>query len=145
MKVPTDLEILSKIYDMYYEEFSNFTRGEENGRQTKIYLPINCAAIASELGVDADIVFGRLYYHLNNQYGYRKNDGSNVPFFELMVGSDSKCVNFPLLASVLAGLQDENRKFTNNFWISVVAIVVSAVALGVTIFEQLSKNAPVVP
>ncbi|WP_081321277.1 hypothetical protein [Pseudomonas parafulva] len=137
MKVPTDLDILSVIYKAYYEEFSNFSRGEENGRGTKIYVPIDCQEIANRLNVDADIIFGRLYYHLNRLHAYRSDDGSKVELFGFKVGSDYKCVNFPLLASVLAGLQDENRKFNFTIWVSVMAFGVSLCALGVSLYDVL--------
>jgi hypothetical protein len=138
VKVPTDLKILNKIYTMYYEEFSSFTRGQENGRQTKIYVPINCSDIARALGVDNDIVFGRLYYHLNSLYSYKHEDGTKVSFFAKKIGNDEKCIHFPLLASVLAGLQEDNKKFNYTLWLSVVAIVVSSIALGISTLEYFS-------
>lgn len=133
MNLPTDLEILNAIYERYYATFQEFTR-EEPSRNSKIHVPIDCVAIADELGVDRDIVFGRLYYHLNHLYGYKHEDGVGVDFFNLRVGKDVHCVNFPLLASVLAGLrEDDNRQaFTRKVaWISlgvaVASIVISAV------------------
>jgi len=52
-----------------------------------------------------------LYYDLENRYGYTKDDGSKVHFFSLGAGEDRHCVNLPLLASVLAGLRYENKRF----------------------------------
>ncbi|MNF65445.1 MULTISPECIES: hypothetical protein [Pseudomonas] len=131
MKPPTDLKILSTIYKLYYEEFKNHSRkpGIENGRETKIFVPIDCKMIAKELDVDGDIVYGRLYYHLEQKHGYTRSDGSNVAFFSMMVGSDRHCVNFPLLASVLAGLQEESSKFQLATWLSTFAIVISLASL----------------
>ena len=63
--------------------------------------------IAKILNVDADIVFGRLYYHLNEKFSYKHDDGSKVEFFALHVGDESHCINFPYLASVLADLQEK--------------------------------------
>lgn len=65
MKLSTDLEILNSIYKEYYEAYSNFREGEENGRDSKAYMPIDIKLITSKLNVDAGIVFGRLYIHLN--------------------------------------------------------------------------------
>jgi hypothetical protein len=98
LKIPTDLKVPSTIYKLYYEEFKNHSREPdiENGRQKKIYVPIDCKAVAKELDVDGDIVFGRLYYHLEEKHGYTRSDGSNVAFFSLMVGADRHCINFPL-------------------------------------------------
>lgn len=128
MKTPSDLKILSIIYKLYYEEFTNHSleKDIQNGRKSKIFVPIDCKMIARELNVDNDIVFGRLYYHMEEKYGYLKNNGSRVAFYTPIAGEDNRCVNFPLLASVLAGLQEENSKF---LW----ATVMSGVALTVSI------------
>lgn len=138
MKSPSDLKILSVIYNLYYEEFKNFTHEPdvENGRVSKIYVPINCKVIAKELDVDSDIVFGRLYYHLEQKYGYKIAE-DRVAFFSLGVGSDRHCVNFPLLASVLAGLQEESSKFQWATILSGSAVVISIVVPLVT--SLLSK------
>lgn len=139
MKSPSDLKILNAIYSLYYEEFKNFTQEPdvENGRVSKIYVPINCKVIAKKLDVDNDIVFGRLYYHLEQKYGY-ENGESKVAFFSLGVGSDRHCVNFPLLASVLAGLQEESSKFQWATILSGLAVVISIVVPLVT--SLLSKS-----
>lgn len=133
MKVPTDLQVLQAIYEEYHHEFSRFSRGSENNRQTKIFVPINCQKIAQSLGVDGDIVFGRLYYHLEQKHGYKRSDGSNVAFFTLQAGSDRHCVNFPLLASVLASLQDEDSRARHATMLAWVAIAVSTVSVIATI------------
>ncbi|MDH4610800.1 hypothetical protein [Pseudomonas sp. BN102] len=92
--------------------------------------------IANELDTDGDIIFGRLYYHMEQKYGYRRDDGSRVAFFLLQAGNDHKCVNFPLLASVLAGMQEEDSKFKVSTWLSTVAIVV---AVGTAIAQVLQS------
>lgn len=138
MRVPTDLEILEIIYDTYYKEFSSYNTGEKNTRQSKVYLPIDCKLIAKKLKVDNDIVFGRLYNHLNKLHGYRNDDGSSVNFFSLKVGNDIKCIHFPLLASVLAGLQEENRKFNFTVWTSIFAFGISLCALAVSLYDTFN-------
>jgi len=132
MKAPTDFELLNYIYERYYSTFSSYTK-EEADRDSKIYVPIDCAEVARHFGVDKDIVFGRLYYHLEKKYGYKQSDGVNVPFFALRVGGDIKCINFPLLASVVAGLRQEYRKFWLATGISIGALVISAVSLGLSL------------
>lgn len=129
MKPPSDLKILDVIYKLYYDEFQSFTQEPDvqNGRVGKIHVPIDCKMIARELGVDSDIVFGRLYYHLEERYGYKREGGSRVAFFSLGVGVDRHCVNFPLLASVLAGLQEENSKFQWATVLSAIALLISIV------------------
>ena len=129
MKPPSDLKILDVIYKLYYDEFQSFTQEPDvqNGRVGKIHVPIDCKMIARELGVDSDIVFGRLYYHLEERYGYKREGSNRVSFFSLGVEGDRHCVNFPLLASVLAGLQEENSKFQWATVLSAIALLISIV------------------
>ncbi|KPX20435.1 hypothetical protein ALO71_200049 [Pseudomonas amygdali pv. dendropanacis] len=136
MKLPTDLQVLDAIYNHYYEEFSNYQKGEENGRQSKVYLPIDCKLIATQLGVDSDIIFGRLYNHLNKLHSYENEDKSKVLLFALKVGADYKCVHFPMLSSVLAGLQADYSKFKTTVWLSSIAIVVSLTSLAISIVKM---------
>lgn len=138
MRVPTDLEILSTVYRIYHSDFVSFERGE-GARTSKIYVPIDCKKVAQELKVDSDIVFGRLYYHFEKQYGYKQDDGSNVHFFALKVGNDPKCVNFPLMTSVLADLHYENRKFRIGTAIAVLALVVSISSFAISVTQWVSS------
>jgi len=130
--IPTDLKILQAIYDVYHEEFGKFVKGG-GGRSTKIYMPIDIERIAHDLRVDQDLVFGRLYYHLEHKYGYKQSDGVNVYFFALRIGDDIHCVNFPFMAAVLADLQDQSRKHNWAIWIAVGSLIVSAVSVAIAI------------
>ena len=127
-RLPTDLKILNAIYDRYYDTFADFTK-DDNSRSVKIYVPIDIKELAKNLKVDGDIIFGRLYYHLEKKHGYRQDDGSLVSFFSMGVGGDRHCVNFPLLASVLADLRQENRKFRIATAIAILALIISIVSL----------------
>ncbi|HCX81221.1 MAG: hypothetical protein A3E00_09430 [Curvibacter sp. RIFCSPHIGHO2_12_FULL_63_18] len=124
MKIPTDKEILETIFEHYKTSFADYEIRED--RASKIYVPIDCQKIAGLLKTDRDIIFGRLYYHLERKHGYAQSDDSKVHFFALKVGNDAKCVNFPLLVSVLAGLQEEGKRF----WFATAA---SFLSLGVAI------------
>jgi hypothetical protein len=127
-RLPTDLEILDAIYNRYYDVFAAY-EAERSGRRTKVYVPIDSAAIATELGVDPDIVFGRLHFYLEQRHGYRKSDGVLVPLFTNEVEETRWTVNFPYLASVLAGLRQERRQHSVATWIAVVALIISVIAL----------------
>lgn len=127
---PTDREILQKIHDFYLDEFGHFDRNNpENERSSKIYVPIDCVAIANELDVDPNIVFGRLYYHLDKKYGYTQDDGSKVHLFALSVGKDRHAVNFPMLSAVLADLEQSWFRFTAPLVISGIALAISVISL----------------
>ena len=133
LRVPTDREILEAIYEQYYETFASFSK-ENPDRETKIFVPVDLETIAAGLGVDRDIVFGRLYYHLDQKYGY-KRDGLNVHFFARVVKNDRHCVNFPLMASVLASLRTEHLRFRLATTISIISLSVAMVALVISVIN----------
>ncbi|MDP2658981.1 MAG: hypothetical protein Q8O78_11280 [Candidatus Deferrimicrobium sp.] len=130
MKVPTDHAILNDIYNHYYKAFAGFSaEASERGsaeRGSKIYVPVDIRGISKRLRVDPDIVFGRLYYHMEEKYGYQRPGGEHVHFFAFSVGPDKHCVNFPLLGSVLAGLREEWKKAYWAIGIAFLSLIVSA-------------------
>ncbi|MBN1461921.1 MAG: hypothetical protein JXA57_20515 [Armatimonadetes bacterium] len=132
MKVPTDYKILNEIYDRYYGAFAAFSV-ESPDRATKLFVPIDIQAIAGHMGVDGDIVFGRLYYHLDKKYGYKNDDGSWVRFFTPRAGTGQNCVNFPLLGAVLAGLREERRKDIWAIGVAVTSLLISIVSIVIAI------------
>jgi len=127
---PTDREILKKIHNRYLREFGDFDmEAEQPARESKIYVPIDCRVIASDLKVDPDIVFGRLYYHLNKRYSYSQDDGAKVELFAFKVGSDKHAVNFPLLSAVLAELHQSWFRFMAPLVLSAAAFIFSILSL----------------
>ncbi len=132
-KLPTDLQVLNKIYEQYYEQFTAYST-ESKERDSKIYVPIDIELIARQLKVDQDIVFGRLYYHLNKKHGYKNDNGSYVHLFTLVAGNDRHCVNFPLVASVLADLRQENKKYRVATTLAIISLIISIIALVLTLF-----------
>lgn len=108
---PTDRELLEAIYTRHRDDFASHLKGTLPSRSSKILVPIDIAAIAEQLGVDIDSVFGRLYYHLDPKYGEPREDGrARKVFFTPRAGSDKNCVNFPLLEAVLASLQQQHDR-----------------------------------
>jgi hypothetical protein len=135
---PTDLEILEEIYKRYYPIFISFSP-EGRTRSAKVFVPIDIESVAKHFGVDPDIIFGRLYYHLDPKYGFVHPDGTKASFFSLQIGSDRHCVQFPLLAAVIAKLREDRNKHLLATWLSVVAIVISFVSLAVSIFARIRR------
>ncbi|HIF9057028.1 TPA: hypothetical protein ACX6MG_001027 [Photobacterium damselae] len=136
-KTPTDLELLNYIYNYYYESYAKWEKEEDKERQSKIYVPIDCQLIAKHFDIDRDVVFGRLYYHLEKKYGYKQDDGSNVHFFAFKVGNENKCIHFPYLASVLADLRMEHKRFKWTVFLSSMAIILSAISIGITVYKEI--------
>ena len=133
MNVPTDLKILKAIHSAYYADFCEYNL-KAAPRETKVYVPIDCEKIAKSLKVDVDIIFGRLYYHLEYRYGYKRDDESSVHFFVRKIGGDFNCINFPLMSSVLANLLMEKRKFWTATTISVLSLLVSLISISISFF-----------
>ncbi len=122
--LPTDRDILKKIHDRYYDDFCSYDE-DSPSRSTKIHVPIDCERIAKELSVDPDIVFGRLYYHLNKKYGYVQDDGATVHLFSVRTGRDRHTVNFPLLSAVVAEHQTSWFRFHLPLIVSAAALITS--------------------
>jgi hypothetical protein len=130
---PTDLELLNAIHDRYYDAFASYDP-QHPSRDSKNYIPIDIKEIAKQFGVDSDIVFGRLYYHLEQKYGYRLDDNSHVHFFAPRIGKDIHCVHFSYLSSVLADLRDENRKYRLATTIAIISLFLSVISFGISVF-----------
>ena len=128
---PTDLQILEEIYRRYYSVYETYS-DESPNRSSKVYVPINIQKIADHFGIDSDIIFGRLYYHLEPRYGFKDGD-SRIHFFALKVGGDRHAVQFLLLASAIADLRDIRKKHLIATWLSIAALIVSALSVGIAL------------
>ncbi|MEO0982264.1 MAG: hypothetical protein AAFX03_06390 [Pseudomonadota bacterium] len=131
--IPTDEVLLADIYRRYLKPFSEFSE-ETKTRSTKIWMPIDIEALAKAYRCDPDLIFGRLYYHMNAKYGASTGDGDQVNFFNIRLGQDRHCVNFPLLASVLADLQDDRKRFVISTRLAGLSLIVSAVSIAIAVF-----------
>jgi hypothetical protein len=132
-RIPTDEQILKTIYRAYYDEYVAFS-DRRSDRSTKIYVPVDIERMARDLGVEGDILFGRLYYHLEHKYAYQQDDGAWVHFFALRINGDCHCVHFPFMASILADFQEQSRKYNRATWIAAAALLVSAISVIISIF-----------
>jgi len=143
-KIPTDLEFLEEIFVTYYDRFADFkdsrngpdaspdrksTSGSGNSRSSKIWVPIDIDALARKFSTDPDLIFGRLYYHLNEKYSHDASDGSKLDLFAIRIGADRHCINFPYLTSILAGLRDEQKKFRIATGIAGLSLIISLISI----------------
>ncbi len=130
--IPTDETLLAEIYKRYLRDFSEFS--EENKiRVAKIWVPIDIDALGKKFRCDPDLIFGRLYYHMNEKYGSKTGDGQEVNFFNMRLANDRHVVNFPLLTSVLADLQDNRKRFIVSTRLAALSLVVSAISIGIAV------------
>jgi hypothetical protein len=135
VRPPTDFEILKTISESHREEFSSYTEDDASGRSSKVMVPIDIPAIAKHLGIDAEMVFGRLYYHLDPKYGEPAFQGRpRKALFTPVAGKDKNCVNFPLLEAVLAGLWQERRRDLWALGTALFSLVIAIASLLISIF-----------
>lgn len=126
--LPTDEHLLDEIYRRNLRAFSAYEK-DESIRSAKIWIPIDIDALARKFRCDPDLIFGRLYYHMNSKYGSFTSDGDPVQFFTTRLGRDANCVNFPLLASVLADLRDDRKRFLISTRIAALSLIISATSI----------------
>ena len=132
---PTDFELLKEIYTRTRDDFAGYVQGAPGARASKILVPVDLQGVADHFGVDADTVFGRLYFHLDPKYGQEPDQsGVRKVFFVPLAGSsDQNCINFPLLEAVLAGLWQEQRRDLWAVATAVVSLVIALASLAVSI------------
>jgi hypothetical protein len=103
---------------------------DQRGRtENDPYVPIDLIKVASRLNCKSELLFGRLYYHLDQKYRYKKDSGSSVPLFDLEIGSKRHAIHFSYLAAILAGLENEHHRQAWSLRISIIALVLSVIAL----------------
>ena len=132
--IPTDERLLREIYKRYLRPFSEYS-DENKTRSAKVWVPIAIMALAKRFRCDEDLIFGRLYYHMNAKYGSQTGSGDPVNVFSMRIGGDRHCVNFPLLASVLSDLQDERKRFIVSTRLAGLSLVVSAASILIAIYR----------
>lgn len=126
--LPTDREILKRIFEMYEPSYPGTALGETRGKNDP-YMPIDLRAVASRLDCKPEMLFGRLYYHLDAKYRYAQDDGAQVHLFSIEVGSEQYCVNFPYLAAVLAEKDLEHRRQLWSLVAAFAALVLSVASI----------------
>jgi hypothetical protein len=134
---PTDFEILREIRDLHYSDYVAHINDPKSAHHRHIYMPVDVAAVAERLEVEAEIVFGRLYYDLDPKYGEPEKEGRpRKVFFTPKAGSDQNCINFPHLEAVLAGLWQQRRRDLLAVWTSAVSLGIALASLFISIFVR---------
>jgi hypothetical protein len=106
-----------------------------SGSDNDPYIAIDVLTLALKLKCKPELLFGRLYYVLDYKHRYRQENGALVPLFYLKVEEKRHAVNFPYLAGILAGHNEEHLKLLWSLGLSIVALVLSVGSLAVSIVK----------
>lgn len=134
-RLPKDVEILESIYNRYYDEFRSFAK-EKPDQISRIRVPVDVDLIAKDCGVEEDLIFGRLYYHFNKKYSYKDENGERTTFFST-IKFEGMGVNFPLVASTIAELRDQEtqeKKYETALMLSMGALAISIISMLLVLF-----------
>ena len=113
---------------MYAAQYPGPSKTEGAGENDP-FMPIKVRHIAGHLNCQPELIFGRLYYHLESKYRYKQENAVLVSFFQINFEGRGHCVHFPYLASILAALDDDHRRNTWTFWFSVAALALSVAGI----------------
>ena len=134
-RLPTDREVLKCIFEMYESDYP----GEKVGAKgvNDPFVPVDLMAVAARLDTKPELLFGRLYYHLDAKHRYKQDNGAEVNLFLLNVENKGHSVHFPYLSAILAGHDQEYRKHFWSIAFSVLALVLSFVSLVTNLWTKL--------
>ena len=133
--LPTDRLILKCIYRMYESTYPGIQPGSPRGSNDP-YVAIDVPVVADKLGCKPELLFGRLYFHLDYKHRYKQDDGTLVPFFYLKVGDKRHAVHFPYLAAILAGHEQDYRKQWWSVGFSILALILSIASLVANLYKR---------
>lgn len=125
-KIPTERQVLRSIYDMYLPQYPF---QPEKGTLGQVMIPIDVEAVAKQLGTDKYLLFGYLNSYLDHKYRHRTGENSFIHLFTPVVGDMRHAVNFPYLAAILAGHDQEHSKFAWSLGVSLIALALSVGAI----------------
>jgi hypothetical protein len=122
--LPTEREVLRAIYESYEASYPGKSPGENDP-----YLAIDVYAVAERLKCKPHLLFGYLYYFLERKYRFETGPNTYVHLFAIKVGQLRHAVNFPYLAAILAGHDQEHSRQWWSLAIAAVALVLSLAAI----------------
>lgn len=134
----TDLEILEPIYRQVHSKYVAVSDGQED------YMLAHLEPVASKLGMDRRLLYGRLVYDLGQRYRHvPKNQRVGIRLFSPASGAVK--VNVPFLASVVADLTEKQEKHNRSVRISVASALIAFLSLGDSLAALLSSGGAATP
>jgi hypothetical protein len=83
------------------------------------------------------ITFGRLYNHLSKKYEFKYSNGASSPLLTIEGGHE---IHFPLLASILAGMQEENKRQLKTINRSTWAVIIASLSILIAGFNSWTES-----
>ena len=115
---PTDLQLLQAIYEEHRDAYNRTA-------STGPTVPIDYEAVVRRLEINAQSVYGRLYYSLNPRYEARYEDAPRKERFTARLDAPD-VINFPLLEAPLADHWQEDRRASWSLRVSLASVGVSS-------------------
>lgn len=135
-RMPTNLEIMERIYSMYRDRWLEIQGDDEASGP---YVPIDVRKVAESLKTDAEELFGRLYYDLDAKYRYRQewgpdgetNLGARVHFFlvEWNGSSASHEIHLPYLAGLMSVEREKHGSDRRALRLSIISLFAALAAV----------------
>lgn len=101
----------------------------EKGAVGQVMIPIDIEAVANRLGTNKYLLFGYLNSYLDHKYRHKIGENSFIHLFTPVAGDMRHAVNFPYLAAILAGHDQEHSKFAWSLGVSLIALALSVGAI----------------
>ena len=127
--IPTDERMLGVIYKHYLDDFIR----QSDGGST-VWVPLDLDMLSKKLKCNKQLLYGRLYYHMNGAYGSMTGNGEKVAFFYEMLGPQKNVVNFPLMTSVLADLKEDKKRFIISTRVAALSLLVSLASIAIALY-----------
>jgi hypothetical protein len=122
--LPTERDVLRGIFDMYEESYPSAKPGENDP-----FIAIDINAVSAKLNCKPQLLFGYLYYFLEHKYHHKTGENTYVSLFAPTAGNMRHAVNYPYLAAILAGHDQEQSKYRRSLILSLVALALSVGAI----------------
>lgn len=119
-KIPTERQVLRCIYDMYLPQYPF---QPEKGPIGQVMIPIDIESVAEQLGTSKYLLFGYLNSYLDQKYRHKTGENSYIHLFAPVAGDMRHVVNFPYLAAILAGHDQEHSKFAWSLGVSLERVM----------------------
>lgn len=144
-RLPTDLEILKALYNLYYEEF--LSADDDLYSEKIIYVYIDTGEIAKELNTDARLLSRRLFWLSEKDeskytFIYGEEFKKHIKRFESVPGNPQQVIieganariDFVWVTSKLADLREREEKFWTTAIIAGLAVAISFISLLYSIY-----------